>query len=138
MSFSATIDAWVAETEERLTAVFKQSAQEVFSDAQKTRSEGGNMRVDTGFLRASAQASTQQMPQIKDGARPKVGGQYAYSVSPIALVIAGAKLGQTIYFGYTAEYAAVREYHDGFVRLAAQNWQDIVNRVTEEAKRRAR
>lgn len=137
MSFTADVDRWVLATEQRMEKVFKASAQEVISQAQTTRAEGGNLRVDTGFLRASGQASTETMPQIDFKARPSVGGSYAYSASPIALIIASADLGQTIYFGYTASYAGYREMQDGFVRLAAQNWQQIVERVTEEAKRRA-
>jgi hypothetical protein len=92
------------------------------------------MRVDTGFLRASGKASTTAMPRL-DQSR---GGQasFNYSESEIALVIAGAELGQTIYFGYTAEYAAAREYGsrgqapDAFVRSAAQKWPAIVEQVS--------
>ncbi len=79
------------------------------------------------------------MPSINANAEPGKGQSYVYSESAIALVIAGASLGQTIYFGYTANYAAAREYGargqelDAFVRSAAQKWPQIVNQVSKEA-----
>ncbi len=104
--------------------------------------EGGNMPVDTGYLRASLLASTSQMPTIREDARPADGQTYRED-GQVALVIAGADLGETIYVGYTAAYARAVEYgHNGaparaFVRLAAQNWQEIVTRVAAQAKARS-
>jgi len=49
-------------------------------------------------------------------------------------VIAGADVGDTIYAGFTASYAGYREHGangqapDMFVRAAAQQWQDIVDK----------
>lgn len=100
------------------------------------------MRVDTGFLRASGQASLSGMPKIRADAKPSAGGNYNWSEGEVSLVILGASLGDTIYFGYTAAYAAAREYGargqtpDAFVRGAAQKWQSIVDEVSQEARRR--
>lgn len=128
-----------------MEAVFRESAQRVIAEAQRPKGEGGRMPVDTGFLRASGQVSLSGPPLIRQGfvppndAKP---GSYAYNASPIALQIAGAKLGGTIWFGYTAAYAAAREYGargqapDAFVRGAAQQWQQIVKDVIREAKAR--
>lgn len=137
MGFSAQVDAWVTKSQDRLLRVRNESAQRVIGQAQRTRAEGGNMRVDTGFLRASGQGSTEEMPKIDSTARPTAGGAYDYNVSTLALIIAGASLSDTIYWGYTASYAAFREHEDGFVRLAAQNWRSIVQQVAEEARKRA-
>ena len=120
-----------------MEAVFKESTQRVIEEAQRTRGEGGRMRVDTGFLRASGQASTASMPRIDTTARPVRGQRYQYNASPIALVIAGADLGDTIYFGYTASYAGIRESKDAFVTSAALKWQQIVNRVVAELQARS-
>jgi hypothetical protein len=135
---SATVDSWVRESDRRLEAVFKESTQRVIEDAQLPRSKGGRMRVDTGFLRASGKVSHKKMPKIKDNARPREGK--TYSPDPYSLEIAKTKIGQTLYFGYTASYADDREYGangqapDGFLRGAVRKWQQIVNRVVSELK----
>lgn len=136
-TFSASVDAWVRKTQERVIAVRNESAQRVVAEMQTPRAEGGNMRVDTGFLRASLQGATASMPRINPQARGDRDGTYTYGASTIALVIAQAKPDDTIYFGYTASYAQHRERVDGFVRLAAQNWQRIVKQVATEARQRA-
>jgi len=138
-TFEAQVSDWVAKSKKTVEAVVKESAQRVVAEAQKPVGSGGRMRVDTGFLRASGQASTSSMPAINANAVPGDGQGYQYSDGAIALVIAGASLGQTIYFGYTASYAAAREYGargqepDAFVRTAAQKWPQIVKQVSKEA-----
>ena len=104
------------------------------------RSAGGRLRVDTGFLRASLMASTAAMPSISPTARPVEGGKYVYNEGQVEAVIAGAEVGDTLYSGYTASYAAAREFGargqppDAFVRMAAQNWGMIVDRNTAKVK----
>lgn len=145
-SFEAQVDDWVRETEARMTAVFRQSVQEVIEAANLPVKQGGRMRVDTGFLRSSGRASKSDMPSILPGANPPPGSpknSFDFNGGEISLVIAGADLGETIYYGYTAAYAAAREYGargqspDMFVRGAAQRWPQIVAKVTQEAKARA-
>lgn len=143
-SFSAQIDGWVRKSEKRMTAIVKQSAQTVALEVK------AKTPVDTGFLRATFVASTAGMPSI-DRDTKSDGGSKEDNDSQIALVIAGATIGQTIYFGFTAAYALRIEYgfsgEDslgrsysqegvGMVRLAAQQWPTIVRRVTMEAKAR--
>lgn len=125
-SFSAQVSAWAAKSEQRLTAVFRDSAQTVAEEVKKTRDRGGHMRIKTGFLRTSLMASTSLMPPINPEARPVPGQSYPDDNGQIQLVIAGADLGETIYLGFTAAYARPREYQDGFVRLTAQRWPSIV------------
>lgn len=102
---------------------------------------GGNMPVDTGFLRASLMAST-TMPKPRGGA-PEDGKTYSFDPAQVALVIAGSEIGDTIFAVYGANYARAVEYgHNGapargFVRLAAQQWQSIVAAVAAEARARA-
>ena len=134
-SFSAQVAAFVAKSEKRMEMVVKESAQRV-GLAVKDR-----VPVDTGFLRASFMASTSSMPLIDRNARPG-SGPIADGGEQIALVIAGASLGQPIYLGFVAGYAAHVEYGAngragiGMVRLAAQQWPSIVNQVVAEAKQR--
>jgi hypothetical protein len=141
-SFSAQIQEWARKVQGATESVFKESAQEVVAEMQKPRGEGGRMRVDTGFLRASLMASTAALPNINPGNRPVPGQSYPYNAGPIEAVIAGSDLGDTIYFGYTAAYAGHREFGargqapDAFVRTAAQRWQAIVDAKTNELRNR--
>lgn len=132
LSFSAQIDDWVRQTEQRATAVFRQSSQEVISTMQEA------VPVDTGFLRASLQVGVNSEPVPAD--RPADGSQHAYDGAAATLAIAGAEIGDTVVASYSAKYAPHVEYGTskmagrGFVRLAVAQWQSIVNRVTQAAK----
>ena len=129
LSFGAVVEAWAEKVPDAIDTIRKMSAQDIVSEMQTPVLAGGHMRVDTGFLRASLLASTSQMPSINPAARPPEGGAaFAYEGQQIELVIAGAETTDPLYFGYTAAYAGIREYHDGFARLAAQNWREIVFR----------
>lgn len=125
-SFSAEVDAWVKETKERIEAVRKTAAQSVFEEVVT----GPAMRVDTGFLRASFTATLNQ-PLAIDPKKvpPKGAGKNSFPAQDYTLAINGAKLGDVIYGTFTAAYARPREHRDGFVRLAAQNWQQHVDRA---------
>ncbi len=142
-SFSASVSDWVRKSEARIEAVFKSSAQDVISEMQEVGPSvanpdsfgTGHMPVDTGFLRASLQAEINQL------ATPVMvfrlpGRSEQYDPSPVALVIAGAALGDKIYATYAAAYAPRMEARYGFVRLAAQNWQQIVTRNAALARQR--
>lgn len=137
LSFSAAVDNWTQQTTERLTAVFRESTQRVASIA------ANGVPVDTGFARASVRASTESMPGIIPDSKGAEGQNYPFDMGNITLVIAGAELGQTIHVGWTASYILPLEFgHSkqapgGFVRLAAAQWQVIVNGVIQEAKSRA-
>jgi len=136
-SFSAQVNTYVAETLERSTAVFKQSAQDVIEDAQAPRPSDaynvsvskynmgkskklGRMRVDTGFLRNSHVSGLNGSTSLS--------GADSY-----VLTIVKAKLGDSITGGWTAEYAEAREFGSGdvgadfFLRGAAQKWQQFVD-----------
>ncbi|MQV24196.1 HK97 gp10 family phage protein [Sinorhizobium meliloti] len=140
LRFSAQIAAWAEKVPEAVEAVLKESTKEIVREMQTPRGAGGRMRVDTGFLRASLMASTAAMPSINPAAQPVEGGAYTYNDGQIEAVIAGAAVGDTLYFGYTAAYAGHREYGangqppDAFVRLAVQNWGMTVERTAKKVK----
>ena len=133
-TFSASVDAWVAQTRQRTLAVFRSSLQELVTTMQKPVAKGGNMPVDTGNLRNSLMASTSQMPTFRDA--PTAEAEH------VAVVIAGLDLGDTLYAGYTANYAAFQEYGARgqagrrFVGLAVQKWQEIVDGEAKKLRRR--
>jgi len=135
-TFTAQIKAFADLTKEKLELVLKQSAQEVFSIAQTSVAQGGNLPVDTGFLRNSFQAGLNGAENLT--------GPDAYVAA-----IAGMELGDVVRGGWTAEYAMRMEY--GFVGTdsagrtynqagrhfalgAVQQWQAIVARNAERAK----
>jgi hypothetical protein len=136
LTFSSAVSDWVRQTEQRMTAVFRESTQRIIEQMQM------RVPVDTGFARASIRVSTSEMPSILPEFKGQEDRAYPYDGAAIALVIAGAEIGETIYVGYTAAYAVALEYgHSkqapaGFVRLAAQNWPQIVAEVSSEAQAR--
>lgn len=139
-AFVAQIENIVTNTEAKLLAVFRESFQRTIDIAQTPQGKGGRMRVDTGFLRASGAASLSGMPS--GPSRNETGASVASpdrfrDEASVAVSIANLSIGETIYFGWTADYARYREYEDGFMRLAAQRWQSTVNEVIAEANRRS-
>ena len=137
-TFYAQISERVATYEKRLEAVFKASAQDVAEQITRPVSNGGQMHVRTGFLRASLMASTSAMPLIDRDARPSsdaAEGSYTPNDTDVILAIAGATLGDTIFLGFTASYAGYREALDGFVAMAAQRWQQTVDSNVRKAVR---
>ena len=123
-TFTAQVMAFTDRANEKLEAVIKQSAQEVFATAQTPKAQGGRMPVDTGFLRNSLIA---QLNGATVG-----GGADAYT-----LAIAGAEAGDVIFGGWTANYARHQEYGTSrmagnfYMLGAAQQWQQIVSRNAE-------
>jgi hypothetical protein len=129
--FTAKVAAWVQKSEAAMTAVFRESAQTVANDVRIPVGDGGNMPVKTGNLRRSLAVSTHEMPQIVDDAKSR------YNTDPgsnITLSIAQAKLGDTIWLGFQANYAPYMENMYGFVRLTAQRWQQIVSEAASKIK----
>lgn len=153
VSFAAQVDAWCRKSEQRMEAVFRTSAERVIVEMRTPKAKGGNMPVDTGFLRNSVVVTTDGPTPIREDAKPKPGASYDQTgddlSGPATLIIAQATIGQKIWACFTAVYAARREYGfvgkdsrgreisesgDGFVRLAAQNWQKIVSGAIRDAK----
>lgn len=141
-SFAAQVSDWVKETKERREAVYRGSAKRIVSVMQTPRGEGGNLRVDTGFLRASLVATVGDgMPSIR--VRPDGDATYTYNPVTIDLVIDSATINDPISALYTAAYARHREFGargqpgDRWVGLAAQRWPQVVDQECEAVKARA-
>ena len=137
MTFTADIESFVRKTEARMKDVVFNSIVDVTEMAQTPVGKGGRMRVDTGFLRASGRASKNGFPsgpsvRPPDAPVGKYTGIYdSYDGQEINAVLLSMKLGDTFYFGWTANYAEYREAKDGFLDTAAQNWQQFVNARSE-------
>lgn len=136
-SFEAQVDEIVVNTKKRMLLVAQQSTLKAINEMQTPVAKGGKMRVDTGFLRASGQTSLNGMP-TGPNRKPKdaVKGQYDWKPAQAETTIAQLKLGSTLFFGWTANYARYREAYDGFMYATVQRWQQIVDSVIEEAKKR--
>jgi hypothetical protein len=146
-SFSAQVQDAFDGMKGALEVILKESAQELAETAQTTVNAGGNLPIDTGFLRASLMASTASAPSIDPNAKPPKDagpGSIPLNTGQIEAVIAGLELGEPLYLAWTAAYARRLEYGFtggdslgryystrgyGFTRLAAQQWPQIVDRV---------
>jgi hypothetical protein len=139
-SFSATVDAWTKKSKRRMRVVFQQSVQDVIEIMQTPVGSGGNMPVDTGFLRASLRANIGAAPTGYITKTKYEAGAYQLDSAQYTLTITKANIGDTIYAVYLANYAWFQEYgsqgRDGraFVRLAAIQWQMIVRENIRKAR----
>lgn len=133
-TFDAQVDAWVRQTQARVRAVYRQSVQSVVDQAQTPTFKGGNMRVDTGFLRNTGTAALNGLPS-GPSSNPNT-TQPEWRGESLALVLSRADTDDEVVFGWTANYARVREAQDGFMRLAVQNWDQIVQREARNVRRR--
>lgn len=140
MQFAAQIADFAKESPERMNAVVLDSVQTTINIANNPRAKGGLMRVDTGFLRASGQVSFDALPV---GPARGVGRKNKNDKSVIyeapesySTQLAGFQLGQTIFYAWSASYAAVRNVYDGFLDNAAQQWQSTVNASVEKLRKR--
>jgi hypothetical protein len=132
--FSAAVGAWVLASEQRMAAVMKESVQRLVTQIQNPIGHGGWMPVDTGFLRASFQLSLDGVPT---GVTENTGAPVAYDASATTRVLLKWSVGQTIYGGWTANYAVYMEAYYAFARRGMQNWANIVRTVAIEARERA-
>jgi hypothetical protein len=126
--FTAQIDEIIERNSEKLTALVRQSVQEIVDIAQTPSEKGGKMRVKTGFLRVSGQMSLTGLPS--GTIRRDKDASYNYSDSTVVATLGKWQTGNTIYYGWTANYAVYREIYDGFLASALQNWSDIVEKNT--------
>ena len=137
--FGAAVAAWSKEKELAVQQAFVGATLELVEEIRRPLGQGGNMPVDTGYLRESLDASYSSTPSTapSDGP-PKVG----LSLKVEAL-IRRVNLGQKIYFGFTATYAARQNYGfqgmdswgrvynmagHHFVELGIQRWPEIVKK----------
>lgn len=129
-SFRAQVSSFVAEYKARQDAVLRNSVQQLFSIAQTTVYQGGNLPIDTGFLRNSLVSEVNGQRLGK--------GEKSYE-----LFTTSAKVGDVLFGGWTADYALRMEhgfvgedklgrtYNQsgfGFAASAAAQWVEIVDR----------
>lgn len=140
-SFAKDIAKFRDKARKRSTAIFRESAQRLAHKVNTSIDNGGRTPVDTGFMVASFTGSTSGVPRGPGSGRSRKAGEagllYRGPVGqPVELAILSAQLGQSVWMGWSANYSVFMEERYGFFRAGSQNWQNIVNEVTVEAKRR--
>lgn len=141
--FHDQITGFVKETKERMNAVFQMSVLNMIHIMQTPVGAGGNMPVDTGFLRQSILGVPDTLPPAAPLTfRPTEEGVWVYDPGPIELAIASATYETGFTIIYTANYAVYQEYGSQgraprrFVGLAVQRWPQIVSRASRELEYR--
>lgn len=136
--FKTQVTEWVRASDSRMLAVARESLQRVVALMQS------RIPVDTGFARASVRASLTSMPQVNTSATRDEKLTYSYDSSAVVAVIARAKLGETVFVGWTANYVEdlelgkSRQAPSGFIRVSAMEWPRIVHEVCAAARQQAR
>lgn len=148
--FSANVGKWATQTEQRLNAIFRESSKRVLHDMQTSVGHGGNMPVDTGFLRASLIVSLNGAVPMANR-KPHANSSLVWNEGAMIATIAKATHHDRIVCGYTAVYARRLEYGffgkdklgrqyrqrpRAFVRSAIAKWHLIVAQVSRELKAR--
>lgn len=133
MSFGGDVAAFERKFASRLRAVGRGAVQETVNEANTPIAKGGRMPVVTGFLRTSGAGAVGGMPS---GESTNPGGSVRESEGALAAVLLrwDPSKGEAFYYGWTANYARPMEYRYGFMRGAAENWQQHV----EDESRKAR
>lgn len=144
LSFGAQVEDWVHRVEGALEAVFKESVQELVEQSDEMvrklvyEAPPSPNYKRTGFLRSSLVVTKTAMPLAN---RPQ-GTPDSGFMAEIEVQIAGAEIGDVLYVGWTANYAAYVHYGANgaqpkpWVLLVAQRWESIVNAKTAELKQR--
>lgn len=118
--FIADVSAFADKTTEQMLRVARQSIQDTVRAAQRTVADGGDMPVDTGFLRNSL------VTEVKGSRVGSGGDSYILGISRL-------QLGDPFQVAWTAEYAIPRHYMVGVGQggglwrdKAAQRWSTFV------------
>lgn len=139
-AFSNRIAALNKEYSLRLEVTAQTAVKETVDDAQTTHDEGGRMKFDTGFLRGSIQAAIGRMPsgptENEGGKKYRKGAQVAGEDVDVTLLRWDPNKGETLFVGWTANYARPREFRDGFLRGAVEKWPQTVERVAKKVRQR--
>ena len=114
--FIADVKAFADKTADQMLRVAKQSLQDVIRQAQTPVAQGGDMPVDTGFLRNSLVTEV-------------AGSNAGEGANSYVLGLASLKLGDPFSVAWTAKYAIPRHYMVGTSKggglwrdKAAQKW----------------
>lgn len=134
------LDKVVDNLEDLTLDVVKESVKDLIKDANTPVNAGGRMRVDTGFLRSSGTGAINEIPRGETEGRRRSSGEtgviYDYKgSSALQAILQKLKIGDILYYGWTARYAEIRELYDGFLEAAVQKWNEIVDNNVRRLKK---
>lgn len=133
-SFAVRVEALARKYQMQLRMTAKGAVQHTVKLAQAVDKEGGRMRVDTGFLRASIAGAYDVMPHGV-AVNPTPGESVKYDGAPIAAAIVRWRPEtQVLYVGWVANYARPREARDGFLKGATEQWDQTVHMIATNVK----
>ncbi len=139
--FAGQVRSFGKKFEAGYRATARTAVQETISRAQRTRGEGGDMRVDTGFLRASIQAALHNMPSgpVTGGDHPgttktPIISQFAGTAVSAVLLRWDPLMQTSLFVGWTANYARHREAQDGFLQGAVEIWDQTVDNAARQVR----
>jgi hypothetical protein len=131
-----TVQEWAGKARRRLQAVVSTSISDVARAANVPTTQGGRMRVRTGFLRNSQAGRAGSMPSgPSEGPRITVNGvEYRDPMgSPsVDAELMRWRMDQPFYVGWTANYAKHREIYDGFLEAEMMRWSEHVNNAVRK------
>ena len=137
MTFERDVKRLTDKYRKRLRATARTAVQDLEGEITATRGEGGRLRVDTGFLRASLGWNVGSLPS---GPTDNPGGDIPADATltgvPLTVALAQWDLTQPILGGFTANYARPREAKDGFVRGGVEKWDTIVDSAAKRVRAR--
>lgn len=134
--FTDDIRAFTRKFQDRAVVTTQIAVQDTVSMAQRTRGEGGRMRVKYGFLRASIQGSLNGMPTgpASNPEKKTFRRQAKGEIVAAAILKWNPSYGRPIYIGWTANYARHREAQDGFLRGAVEVWDQTVQKAAAKVR----
>ena len=120
--FVADVSAFADKTADQMLRVAKQSIQDVVKQAQTPVAKGGDLPVDTGFLRNSLTTT------VRGSTAGQGGDSYVLGLTSL-------QLGDPFQVAWTADYAIARHYMVGTSKggglwrdKAAQRWSSYVEK----------
>lgn len=143
--FKDKIVSFIVDVEEENLNIVREAIQDMVADMQTPRgAKGGKMPVDTGFLRWSGVAMLNAWPvgpvrgrkrnskDTPNAPLPEYTSNYA---DELQIVLAKMELGDTFYWGWTAQYAYKQEMKCGFVDSATMNWDRYIQNAAKKVSK---
>ena len=134
--FEQQINQFARKYEAKFKAIGRLSVQDTISMAQRVRKQGGRMRIETGFLRASIQAALHGMPQgpnaNENSQKYPEGSRVTGEDTSIVLLRWDPNKRTPLFVGWTANYARIRESKDGFLRGSVEKWDQTVFKAVKK------
>lgn len=132
-SFAKQVADFQRKAEIAMTATMKEAAQSLSEEANTSRFRGGKTPVDLGFLINSFSGAINSIPRGQ-GERPDGYKNTDFDMGPVTIAINKLTIGDRLVLGWTANYAVYMEAKYAFMRSAAQNWPQHVDKAARKVR----